>query len=108
MEQIKLTQVQTFSSASNAVSGSSKSLASMLACIDERLIVDEVLGVRQGHWKGVGHIVNAKGKASTSILTFSLVSLSQAEKQRHIDEKFEAQQHKIETLKGLIAQMTLA
>ena len=45
MKQIKLTQTQTLFSASSATSGSSESLASASACIDERLIANEVLGV---------------------------------------------------------------
>ena len=46
MEQIKLTQTQALSSASNATSGSSNSLDLAPTYIDERLITDEVLGVR--------------------------------------------------------------
>ena len=53
MEQITLTQTYALSSASNVASGSLDSLASVPACIDERLITDEVLGVRRGHRKGV-------------------------------------------------------
>ena len=52
--------------------------ASALACIDERLITYEVLGVRPGHCKGVGQIVKGKGKASTSSSIFSSGSQSQA------------------------------
>ena len=72
MEQIKLTQTQTLSSAGSAVSGFVDSSASTPTIIDERLITDEVLGVRRGHCKGVGRIVKRKGRASsTPYLTLS-------------------------------------
>ena len=77
----------------------------MLACVNERLIADEVLGIRLGHHKVLGQIVKGKKKASTSSSTFSFWSQSQAEQQNRIDERFEAQQCKIEALKALIAQM---
>ena len=37
--------------------------------INERQIVDTVLGVQQGHWRGVRHIIKGKGKASMSTAT---------------------------------------
>ena len=46
MEKIKLTQTQILSLASSATSGSSETPASALTYIDERLMTDEVLGVR--------------------------------------------------------------
>ena len=45
MEHIKLTQTQTFSTAGSAISGSTNNQTSMPAAIDERLIIDEILGV---------------------------------------------------------------
>ena len=71
MEQIKLTQTQALSSASSADCGSLDSSASAPAYIDERLIADEVLGVRRGHRTGVGRIMKGKGKASSSSSTVS-------------------------------------
>ena len=68
MKHIKATQTQALSSASSTASGSTKSHASVLPCIDERLIVDELLGVYRGHQKGVRCIVNGKGKASFTAL----------------------------------------
>ena len=47
MEQIKLPQTQALSSASSVVSRSVDSPATAPTAIDERLITDEVLGVRQ-------------------------------------------------------------
>ena len=102
MEQIKLTQSQTLSLASSYLDNP----ASVSTCIDESLIADEVLGVQQGQCKGMGQIVKRKGKASCSSLTFSSRLQSQAEQQRRIDERFDAQQREIEALKTLIAQMT--
>ena len=61
-----------------------------------------MLGLPQGHCKGMGWNVKGKGKTSTSSLTFSSGSQSQAEQQRHIEEIFEAQQREIETFKVLI------
>ena len=51
MEQIKLTQIQVISSASSATSGSSDSPVLVLACVNEGLIANEVLGIRLGHHK---------------------------------------------------------
>ena len=64
MEQIKLTQTQTFSSISSVIGESIDSPASVPAAIDERLISDKVLGVQQRHLKGNGHIVKGKRKVS--------------------------------------------
>ena len=71
MEQIKLTQTQTLSSVGSAVSGSLNSPASAPAYIDERLIADEVLGVRREQCKCVRRIVKGKDKASSSFSTLS-------------------------------------
>ena len=72
MEQNKLTQTQTFSLAGSIVGASTDSSTSAPAPTDERLIADEILGVRRGHRKGVGRIVKGKGKASvTSYLILS-------------------------------------
>ena len=71
MEQIKLTRAQILSSVGSAASGSLDSLALAPAYIDERLIANEILGVRRRHCKGVGQIVKRKGKASSSSSTFS-------------------------------------
>ena len=106
MEQIKLTQTQTLSSASMLLVDHQIVLFQHANCISERLIADEVLGVRRRYRKGVGRSVKGKWKSSTSSLTFSFGSQSQAEQQRCINERFEAQQRKIETCKVLIAQMT--
>ena len=77
----------------------------MPTCINERLIIDEVLGVRRGHCKGMGWIVKGKGKVSYSSSTFLSGSQSQVEQQCRINERFDAQQSEI---KALIAQMTAA
>ena len=70
MEQIRLTQTQALLSASSVVGESSDGPALASAAIDERVIVDEVLGVRRGHYKGVRHIVKDKRKVfDTSYLT---------------------------------------
>ena len=87
MEQIKLTQTQALFSFGSAASGSSDNSASVLAFIDERLIVEEVLWVWRGHCKGVGQTVTGKGKASFSSSTFSSRSQSQVEQQRRFDER---------------------
>ena len=80
----------------------------MSTCIDERLIIDEVLRIRRGHCKGVGWIVKENGKVSSYSATLSSRSQSKAKQQRRIDERFEAQQREIEALKSLIAQMSIA
>ena len=46
MEQIKLTKTKILSLVGRAVSGSLDNLASVPTYIDERLIIDEVLGIR--------------------------------------------------------------
>ena len=65
-----------------------------------------MFGVQQGHCKGIKRSVKGKDKASSSSLTFSSRLQSQAEQQRRIDERFEAQQCEIEARKALITQMT--
>ena len=45
------------------MSESLDSPASALTAIDERVIADDVLGVRRGHRKGVERIVKGKKKA---------------------------------------------
>ena len=50
--------------------------------------------------------MKGKRKASTSSLTFSSRSQSQAAQQRRVDKRFEDQQCEIEALKALIVQMT--
>ena len=67
-----------------------------------------MLGVRQGHRKGMGWIMKGKGKVSTISSTFSSGLQSQAKQQCCIDERFEAQQREIKALKALIAQMIAA
>ena len=74
MKQIKITQTQALSLVGESVDG----LASAPAAIDERVITDEVLGVLQGHRKGVGRIVKGKKKApETFYSTLSSGSQSQ-------------------------------
>ena len=46
MEQIKLTQTQALSSASNVIEESPNGPTLALAAIDKRVIAEEVLGVR--------------------------------------------------------------
>ena len=108
MEQIKLTQTQIVSSAGSAASGSWDSPTSAPTDIDERLIADEVLGVRRGHYKGTRQIVKGKEKVSSSSSTFSSGLQSQAEQQHRFKERLDTQQREIDTLKALIAQMTTA
>ena len=67
-----------------------------------------MLGVRRGHCKGLRQIVKGEGKLSSNSSTFSSRSQSQAEQQRRIDKRIEAQQREIKTLTTLIAQMTAA
>ena len=70
-------------------------LASASAAIDQQVITDEVLGVRQGHRKGVGHIINGKRKvADTSY--FAIASRSEqsqvAKDHRRLAERVDTQQ----------------
>ena len=108
MEEIKLTQTQTLSSVFSSVGESADDLTLEPVVIDERLIADEVLDVRQGHRKSVGRIVKGKEKASvTSYSTLSSGSQSQAaEEHRRFGKRLDTQQHKIDTLKVVIAQLT--
>ena len=62
MEQIKLTQTQTLSSAGSVARKSLDGPASAPTTIDEWVIVDEVLGVQRGHHKSVERIVKGKKK----------------------------------------------
>ena len=79
MEKIKLTQTQELSSTGSIVGLLADSLTSSPTAIDERLIFDDVLGVQQGHYKSVGHIVKGIRKVSaTSYSTLSSGSQSQA------------------------------
>ena len=72
MEQIKLTQTWTLSSAGSVVGESADGPASVPTAIDKRVIVDKVLGVRRGHYKGIRRIAKSKGKApATTYLTLS-------------------------------------
>ena len=70
--------------------------------MDERVIADEVLGVRRGHHKDVKRIIKDKRKASeTFYATLSYRSQSQAaEKQCRLDERVDAhaQHHEIDAL----------
>ena len=105
MEQIKLTQTQTLSSAGNAIGEFEDNSALAPAAIDERLIADNVLRVRWGHRKGVRCIVKGKWKVfATLYLALSSGSQSQAvEEQRHLGMRIDAQQLEINTLKAMIA-----
>ena len=78
MEQIKITLTQALSSAGSIVGGSADSPASTPTTIDERLITNEILGVRRGHRKSMGRIVKGRGKASSTAYS-TLSSESQSE-----------------------------
>ena len=64
MEQIKLTQTHVLFSVGSVAGESADGLASAPTAINERVIADELLGVRQGDHKGVGRIVKGKKKVS--------------------------------------------
>ena len=108
MKQIKLVQCQILSSIAGAIGGSTDGLTSAPVAIDMRLIAEEGLGVWRGQHKGVECIVKGKGKVSTtSYSTLSSGSQSQAiEEQCRLVERLDAQQHNINTLKAVIAQLT--
>ena len=61
------------------VSESSNGPASAPAIIDERVIADEVLGVRRGHYKGVGRIIKGKKKAPNT--SYSIVASASEQSQ---------------------------
>ena len=74
MEKIRSSQTQPPSSAGSAMGyESSNDPVLVPAAIDERVIADQVLGVLQGHCKGIGHIIKGSRKApdtpSSSIVT---------------------------------------
>ena len=79
----------------------------MPTAIDERLIIDEILRIRQEHRKGIRRIVKGKRKASmTSYSIVSFVLQSQvAEEQRRLGQRIDTQQWEIDTLKVVIAQL---
>ena len=64
MEEIRLSQTQTPSLVGSTVGQESYDLISTPVAIDERVITDQVLGVRRGHRKGVGHITKGRRKVS--------------------------------------------
>ena len=94
IEKIKFTQTQTLSSASSAVGESSDGLALASAAIDERVIADEVLGVRRGYRKSVGRIGKGKRKVletSYSTLAYGSLQSQAAEEQSQLAERVDAQ-----------------
>ena len=120
MEQIKLTQTQSFSSASSVANESLDGPDSASTVLDERVIVDKVSRVRRGHCKGVGCIIKGKRKPSKTsyfiVASYSTV-VSRSEKSQVADDQhrfaervdahqrdLEAQHHEINALKAFITQ----
>ena len=110
MEEIRSSQTQPPSSACSAASHeSSDDPVSAPTTIDERVIANQVLGVRRGHCKGVRRIIKGRKKASdtpsSSIVTgLSEQSTQQVEEHRLLHELVDAQQHELEVLKAFITQ----
>ena len=99
MEQIRLTQTQALLLAGSVAHESSDGPASVPATIDEQVITEEVLGVRQGHRKGIRRIV--KGKRNAPDTSCSTIASGQkqsqvAEDQCRLAERVDVQQYNIE------------
>ena len=110
MEEIRLSQTQTPSSSSSTVGQeSSDNPISAPAIIDERVIADQVLGVRRGHYKGVGWIIKGRRKASDTPSSLATTGLSEqsaqaAEEHNLLREQVCVQQRELEALKAFITQ----
>ena len=77
MAEIRLSQTQTPSSAgSTAGHESSNDHVSVPTAIDERVIVDQVLGLRRGHRKGVVRIIKGRRKALDTPSSSAVTGLS--------------------------------
>ena len=95
MEEIRSSQTQPSSSASSAAREPLDDSVSAPAAIDERVIADQVLGVRRGYRKGVGRIIKGRRKASdiscSSVAAGLLEQSSQAvEDHRLLRERIDA------------------
>ena len=78
MAEIRLSQTQTPSSAgSTAGHESSDDPVSAPAAIDERVIADQVLGVRRGHRIGVGNIIKGRRKTLHTSSSSTATGLSE-------------------------------
>ena len=110
MEEIRLSQTQTPSSASSTASQVSlDDSVSTPATINKHVITDQVLGVRRGHCKGIKCIIKGRRKesntTSSSVTTWLSEQSTQAvEEHRLLHEQVYAQQRELEALKGFITQ----
>ena len=110
MEKIRLSQTQTPSSTGSAASHeSSNDLVSASATIDKHVIVDQVLGVRQGHRKGVRCIIKGRRKApdtssSSTVTGLSEQSAQDIEEHHLLRKQVYAQQRELKALQAFITQ----
>ena len=88
MEEIRSSQTQPPSSAGSAACHkSSDDSASAPTTINERVIANQVLGVRRGHRKGVRHIIKGRRNAPDTFCSSVATGLSEQSSQAAEDHR---------------------